>query len=145
MKSHIGLICAIIASMLWGMDYTIAEKLYKNLSIYTVSFYSCLIGLCVMYVLGNKTLGDDTLKLLEFNNLTWWFLLSITIGISASIMIAKSIQLSNATLAGLIEVSYPIFIVIFSYLFFKEMHMTKGIFIGSILIFVGIVVVTKYS
>jgi drug/metabolite transporter (DMT)-like permease len=63
----------------------------------------------------------------------------------AALLIGLSVQGSNATFAGIIEMSYPIFIVAFSYLLFREHHLNAGIIVGGVLIFIGVAVVYFFN
>lgn len=73
-------------------------------------------------------------------------LISVTVVfIFAELCIGFSITAKNATLAGLIEISYPIFIALFSYLLFKDNQLTPGSIAGALLIFSGIFVVYHFN
>jgi drug/metabolite transporter (DMT)-like permease len=63
----------------------------------------------------------------------------------AELFIALSITNKSAALAGLIEISYPVFIALFSYLLFKESDLNVPIAIGGLLIFSGVAVVYWFS
>jgi drug/metabolite transporter (DMT)-like permease len=64
--------------------------------------------------------------------------------ILAELAIGFSITEKNATLAGLIEISYPIFIAIFAYFILKE-KVSLTTIIGGILIFVGVFVIYYFN
>ena len=63
----------------------------------------------------------------------------------ADLMIALSISTKNATLAGLVEISYPLFIALFAYFLFKETQINAAIIIGGLLIFSGIFVIYYFN
>jgi drug/metabolite transporter (DMT)-like permease len=50
---------------------------------------------------------------------------------------AEKITGKNATLASLIEMTYPLFVVLFTYLFYRQMYITPSVFVGGMLILVG--------
>jgi drug/metabolite transporter (DMT)-like permease len=56
----------------------------------------------------------------------------------ANMFIVLSIGDKNATLSGLIEISYPLFIVLFSWLFFRENNLGVGVISGGILVLAGV-------
>jgi drug/metabolite transporter (DMT)-like permease len=60
-------------------------------------------------------------------------------------MIALSVKAKNATLAGLIEICYPVFIAIFSFILFKESHVTSSVLVGGLLIFAGIGIIYSFN
>jgi len=43
----------------------------------------------------------------------------------------------NATLASLIEISYPAFVAIFAWLLFREWQLNAGVLAGAALVFAG--------
>jgi drug/metabolite transporter (DMT)-like permease len=64
---------------------------------------------------------------------------------AATIMIARSIQLANATVAGLIEVCYPFFTIVATLVIFKENHLSLPVVFGGSLIVCGILVITFFG
>lgn len=63
----------------------------------------------------------------------------------ADVFIGLSIHAKNATLAGLIEISYPIFIVIFAYFLFKEHQLNTATVFGGLLVFVGVFIIYFFN
>jgi drug/metabolite transporter (DMT)-like permease len=47
----------------------------------------------------------------------------------------------NATLASLIEISYPVFVAIFAWLFFRETQFNLAAILGGVMIIGGIAVI----
>lgn len=137
-----GLLYALIASILWGFDYAIAGKMFEKISIYTTLFAQFIIGAILMLILGYADMKKDVPVLAQNNKFTWLFILCCIIFNAAMIFIAQSIKASNATLAGLIEISYPLFIILCSYLLFGDNHITPSIIIGGVLIFSGVVIIS---
>jgi drug/metabolite transporter (DMT)-like permease len=56
---------------------------------------------------------------------------------AGAVLIYSSINNKNATLASLIEVTYPVFVVFFAYIFYRQMHVTPSVFIGGLMILFG--------
>jgi drug/metabolite transporter (DMT)-like permease len=52
-----------------------------------------------------------------------------------------SIASKNATLASLIEISYPVFVAVFAYLLFREIHVNPSVIIGGLLVFAGVAMI----
>jgi len=73
--------------------------------------------------------------------LFWLLVASIVSTIAANYLIMLSISMKNATLASLIEITYPVFIVIITYIMFREGHFNPYVLAGSIMIFSGIALV----
>jgi drug/metabolite transporter (DMT)-like permease len=62
----------------------------------------------------------------------------------AELFIGFSITAKNATLAGLIEISYPIFIALFSFILFRSV-VNLPTMLGGMIIFVGVFVIYYFN
>ncbi|HEX2752406.1 MAG TPA: DMT family transporter [Alphaproteobacteria bacterium] len=134
------IVYAISAAVLWGLSYTMTEQVMKKLSAMSVMFFCSLGGalfaLTAGLLLGSfkrdwqiiKTAGLE-LKLLGA---------CVAVVIVANVFILLSIKAKNATMAGMIEITYPLFTAIFAWVLFKEAQMTTGTLIGFMLIVVGV-------
>lgn len=136
-----GILYALMASILWGFDYAISGKLFEKVSIYTSLLFQFITGTILMLILGYSEIKSD-LSLFGNNKTTWLFGFTCLVFNLAMVFIASSIKESNATLAGLIEISYPIFIILCSYFIFGDNHITPSIIVGGILIFSGVVIIS---
>ncbi len=141
------IILAISASAVWGLTYVLSEQIYKKISVITslslATFISGFVMLFVAYATGNLVRDFATLS-------TDKRILGLSIAEATCLMIAElligfSIVNKNATLAGLIEISYPFFIALFAYLLFKETQFSFGTVIGGVLIFTGILIIYRLN
>ena len=85
-----------------------------------------------------KTLDNDitTWKSLPVNE--QWIIACIgLIGLVGEVLVYLAISEKNATLASLIEMTYPVFVVLFAYLFYRQMHVTPSVLVGGLMILVG--------
>lgn len=134
---------ALASSLLWGISYSVAERIVKNINIST----SIMIGYFIAFMisLSYNILYRD-IKV-DFENLTFkTFSMIVFTGIintAAVFLINNAIQQKNATYAGLIEISYPVFTIIASYLIFGDMQINMRSVVGALLIFSGIFFMTK--
>jgi drug/metabolite transporter (DMT)-like permease len=48
----------------------------------------------------------------------------------------------NPTLVSLIEISYPLFVIIFTWILFREFQLTPSTLFGAVLILAGVVILT---
>lgn len=141
------IVYAMVASMLWGLMYVLNEQVFKTLSIsfsYLVTFTA---GALVFLILSLQqgVLSRDIQVLMSQRQIQWFLALDIVVFLVAEIFIALSITHKNATLAGLVEISYPVFIAIFAYLIFKQEVLNIGVLAGGLLIFSGIFVVFHFN
>lgn len=141
------IIFAITAAVFWGLTYVMQEFLFRYISVTTyltlISYFTFItLGLAGLY---NDTLIQDVRTILTSNKLASIVILAIGIYIIAEICIAYSILGKNASLAGLIEVSYPIFIILFSQIIFKQSHMSLTTIFAGMLIMSGVIIISIKS
>lgn len=131
-------LAAIGAALVWGVHYPLIDNALRKLSVMSVLVLTALPIVAVAPFF-YKTLAADYRALagLERSEQAAVLALSLT-SLSASVLLFLSIDKKNATLASLIEISYPVFVVLFAYLLFREVHINPSVAIGSILVFLGI-------
>jgi drug/metabolite transporter (DMT)-like permease len=138
---------AIGASIFWGLAYVINEKIYNYIPVLpylAITFLSAGVVMAAISLF-NGELVKDIGAIMASPKLLTLIISGIVLLILAEICIGYSIMGKNATIAGLIEISYPLFIAIFSYLLFKENNLTLGTTIGGALIFAGIAVIYAFN
>jgi len=134
-------IAALGAAVTWGVYYPLADMALKKVSIYSVILLSMLPVLLVLPVFIKTVSNDvDTVRRLPWNE-QWIFLVLGLIGLVGEVLVYTAITGKNATLASLIEMTYPVFVVIFAYLFYREMHVTPSVFVGGLLILIGATII----
>lgn len=138
---------ALGASVVWGLMYVLSEQLYKAVSVPTVLAIQMVAAAIATVGIALLTGGfrEDISTMLSSRFLLWLMFASIVGWIAAEFLIAFSIVEKNASLAGLIEISYPLFIVLFSFLLFQQTHLTLATSIGALLIFIGVGIIFFYG
>ena len=140
------IIFALGASIFWGITYALNEEIYKKISVSTylaiASLFIFITTLFISYF--SDTLKSDLLSIASSKRLLLYVGLGIVGLIAAELLIGSSIHAKNATLAGLIEISYPLFIALFSYIFFKH-SITIPTIVGGVIIFAGIFVIYYFN
>ena len=108
----------------------------KRISLYSVILLSMIPVLLVMPFL--KTVSNDieTVKTLPVTE-QWVIVVLGLIGLFGEVMVYLAISGKNATLASLIEMTYPVFVVLFAYIFYRHMHVTASVFVGGLMILTG--------
>lgn len=139
--AYMWMVLAVTASILWGLGYALSEKLLKgglhpSILILGSAAITLPIYICAAWVQGNVKPG---IAMLQSDPATAWTLfihaLCIVLG-GYSILMA--INLKNATLVGLIEITYPLFTALFAYVLFRETQLTLWNLIGAGFIFAGV-------
>jgi drug/metabolite transporter (DMT)-like permease len=131
---------SILAAVLWGLDYALVEKVLHKISFSTLLSIEFFFGFCVMLglSLASGSYDVDLPAILNSKNILGYVVLIVVVFTIAHVFIVLSIGSRNATLAGLIEMSYPLFIAGFSWLLFKEATLNLGTSLGGTLIVLGI-------
>lgn len=136
-------ILALLASVFWGATYVLNEKAFEYISVTTSLaiglFFGCIVMAALSVFQGN--LSSDIHTLFTSRRALWLVIGGTATFIVADWLIAASIHEKNATLASLIEITYPVFIIIFAYIFFREVQMNVMIAMGGTLAFVGVALV----
>jgi len=74
----------------------------------------------------------------------WLILLSVILAAVANFLIFSGIKNLNASIASIIEIAYPFFVVLFSFIFFRSVP-NLYFFLGGALIFIGSIIIIKFS
>lgn len=137
------LLYAIGASMLWGLNYSLNERVFQDrIHPTTLLVFQGLATSGVALAMGLFRLVPDLRTVAQDRSTLYLVVGALVTNGVGNLLISLSIQAKNATLAGLVELSYPIFTVLFTYLLFRQLHLTPMIMAGGALILVGIVLVT---
>lgn len=145
---NIGFIYALGSAISWGLIYTINQKMLTHNSPLAVMFIQALITATIMlpiYIIYLAISGESAIQILYLNKAnTLYFLLISFLTASGLFLIFSSIKLLGVSTASIIEISYPFFIVIFGYIFFKS-TVNAYFLLGSLLIFIGSVIIIKFG
>jgi drug/metabolite transporter (DMT)-like permease len=137
-------IYALGAAILWGYSYALSDKVMRAdisplfLMVVTGALYfifSIIIALAAGQLKGGfVTIFSDKKLFIELMVLAICY-------VAGSFLIYVAISLKNATAVNLIEISFPIFTLIFAYFMLKEIQVNMAMVIGGLMIFGGIGVI----
>lgn len=142
--NFIGYILAIGAAIAWGMVYTLDQKIMDKVSPVSLLFFSYIVsGLLILPAMifekgsfhSILTSGRDNLALL---------LISTVLTVVASLLILNSVKILNASTASVLEISYPVFVILFSYLLYKN-TINWQFAVGAALVLIGTVTIIRYN
>lgn len=127
--------------------YTLGEQVYRQVSVLTAFTISAVIGAVVLgaTLLFNPNLTKDLHTIASSRETLLLIAAQSLLNILATLAIGLSIQGRNATVAGLIEMTYPLFIVLTGYLLFRTMHLNLATAVGAAFITVGVTVVYIFN
>jgi drug/metabolite transporter (DMT)-like permease len=146
LMNYYGLVLAVLASVLWGLTYCLDERVLSSLSVFKLYFLHCLCGVLVAGVI-MLVQGASPASLLTFDTATSSLpLVGLTLitATAAALSILGSIQLLGASKSAVLEISYPLFVALFSVLLFKG-QLQLPVVVGGVFIFIGsaIIVLAK--
>jgi drug/metabolite transporter (DMT)-like permease len=133
------------AALIWGLHYPLIGYALKKVSMVSVLLLTALPVFLVAVLFRHEVLADyRTLMALDWPQRLTILALALT-SLSASALLFSSIGSKNATLASLIEISYPVFVAGFAFLLFRETQASASVMIGALLVFAGVGVIIFQS
>lgn len=143
MASNAWIYMALGAAVMWGFAYAMSEKIvhhgFSPAFVLVVS-YSIGLPLYFLFAWHNGTLAPGFKTLTSSWPVLWQFgamALSIAMG---NLLVYYAIAAKNATLASMIEITYPVFTFIFAWLLMGQVQLTLATAFGALLIFAGVAV-----
>ncbi|HXV26882.1 MAG TPA: DMT family transporter [Candidatus Paceibacterota bacterium] len=139
-----GFTLAIAAAVAWGLVYVLSERVLRDFSPLALLFiYGVLtsVVLAPFILTGHIDAGDFFQRDRTALYLT---LTAVLLTVLANFLILMSIERLGATPAALIEISYPLFTVIFVFLLFGTVP-SWATAAGGVLIITGAAIITKFA
>jgi len=138
---------ALFAAALWGGYYLIYEVLLKSISAPTVLSFSTLgassVFLCWLIIGGS--FEKDWQQIRKGGDETWLLVGAALLAVMANVAFLSSMRLKNATISGLIEITYPLFTALFAWIFIREAQMSLGTLLGACFIMTGIICIYYFE
>ena len=134
---------AILAAILWGLNYTLAERLLNSISPTTLLAFEMLVGTISFFIVSwFFNLKKDVALISAEPSVLFLLIAEIVVVLLANLLIVYSIQAKNATVAGFVELIYPLFTILFTWLIFHENHVSLPVVIGGGLIMIGVYMIS---
>ena len=128
---------ALAAAACWGVNYSVGERLIRSAGVPALLLANTVGGgtaiLC--YLAYRGTIGSTVSGLTRYDVAK--MLVCAAMSATAVICAQTAIDLKNATLAGIIEMTYPLFTGIFAYMLFNDMQLTPKALLGALLVLSG--------
>jgi len=137
-----GYVLAVAASVLWGLTYCLDERVLSSMSVFKLYFLHCVCGMLVAGVI-LLLQGSSVASLLTIDTAKSGPLLvglTLVTATAAALSILGSIQLLGASKSAVLEISYPLFVALFSTLLFRG-QLQLSVVIGGICIFLGAAII----
>lgn len=135
---------ALGTAILWGGSYALSDRVMRHdVSPLFLMFISGLFyfGLSTVFVLFSGQI-KNSFEMMFNNKAIFVDIVIVSLCyVFGTLFIYMAINLKNASMANLVEISYPLFTIFFAYILMKEVQVNVGSVIGGILIFCGICVI----
>ena len=134
---------SIIAAVIWGLHFNLIVKvsrvlprdIYTPLTLFVITSVSILLLLPFIY---QKVFANLMILWHAGNEIRISIVVLILTTIIAASLLYIAMQLSpNATVASLLDITYPVFIAIIAWLLYRENHLDWSVLAGGALIFSG--------
>jgi drug/metabolite transporter (DMT)-like permease len=138
-------VTALLAAAIWGLHYPLLEHALKKISLVSVLFLTAL-PFALLGVVFHRQIAADVAVWRALDTAGQIAIAAIALtGFVATVLLYMSIGSRNATLASLIEVSYPVFVALFAYVLFRETALNASVLIGAALIFTGVAIIVLHN
>jgi drug/metabolite transporter (DMT)-like permease len=142
--TNLGFLYAIGAALTWGLVYALDQKILSDASPLAYLFINSL--LTAIIVLPFLFFDHASIRSIFSSNreILWLIIASVVLATLANFLIFSGIKLLGAYTASIIEIAYPFFVALFSFLIFRS-HPNGYFFFGGALIFIGSIIIIKFA
>jgi drug/metabolite transporter (DMT)-like permease len=139
-----GFIYAIAAAITWGLVYAINQRVLANATPLVFLFIGSIVTAII--TLPIIIFQWDSIKQIFSSGKTIWQLIILgeVLVLIANFFILSSIKNLGAPLASVIEISYPLFVSLFTLLLFGG-SLNIWFWIGTAFIFFGSAIIMKFA
>ena len=130
-------VTALGAALIWGVHYPLVDFALKRVSVFSVLLLTVLPVLLLMPVFLRDVANDlDAVRVLPVRQQAMIAAIGLT-SLLGAVLLYISIAGKNATLASLIEITYPVFVAFFAYLIFRQIHLNTSVIVGGLMVIAG--------
>jgi drug/metabolite transporter (DMT)-like permease len=131
---------AILTALSWGVCYVSLEKCLDYIDKKTYFLFYSLLNFIIFSIIFYSSKPSK----FEYQGIIWMIIAAFA-AILGNFLGVKAIESSNATNAAVIEISYPIWCVLFTMLLTGENPLNLKSFLGMLLVIIGMIVFTFYN
>lgn len=130
-------VTALGAALVWGIHYPLVDFALKRVSVFSVLLLTVLPVVLLTPVFLRELAHDlDTVRGLPVTEQGMIAAIGVT-SLLGAVLLYVSIAGKNATLASLIEITYPVFVAFFAYVMFRHIHLNTSVTAGGLLVIAG--------
>lgn len=140
--AHAWFFLALGAALSWGLNYVMTEKVLQGgMSVFFLMFLNAIViaifSIAALYVNEGGFKNSFSSFLQNGGGMKWQLGIALITAFMGVFFINMAIYLRNASTVSFVEISYPMFVVFFSWLFFREINLNLYSAIGAIMILMG--------
>ena len=138
---------SMAAAVVWGIHFNLVVKVASRLpkDIYTPMTLFIFTGLSMFLVfpfVQQKVFSNIITLWSAGNDIRLSMIVLVFTTLIASSLLYIAMQLSpNATVAALLDITYPLFVAIAAWLLFRQNHIDWYVIIGGAFIFIGAMII----
>ena len=130
-------LAALGAALAWGVHDPLVGFALQRISLFGVLIVSIIpMLLLVPFFAGQLNSDIQTFRGLPVSE-QWMIAVIGFTSLAGAAFVFLAIGSKNATLASLIEITYPVFVAVFSYLMFRHVHINASVIVGGLLVVSG--------
>lgn len=146
--AHLWIILAVSASVLWGLGYAMAEKVLNtglHPSILMLATATITFPLFVFLAFYLEQVKPGIALITANPKILLMMLVNALCIVVGGYLILVAVNLKNATLVNMIEMTYPFFTALFAYFLLKEAQLNSWTAFGGLFIIIGLMIITIKS
>ena len=130
-------VTALAAALIWGIHYPLVDFALKRISVFSVLLLTVVPVLLLTPLFLRDVVQDlNSVRSLPVTEQGTIAAIALT-SLLGAVLLYLSIAGKNATLASLIEITYPVFVVFFSYILFRQLHLNASVIVGGLMVIMG--------
>lgn len=141
---YVGIIFAIGSAMAWGIVYAIDQKILLELSPVALLFLYSLASAVMLAPFVFLERGIWTSVVTLSRDTALFVGLSLILSLIANVLILYAIQSLGAATASVLEITYPVFVVLTTLILFGTFP-SVYVLLGGFIILIGAMVVTYFA
>ncbi|MES2930819.1 MAG: DMT family transporter [Patescibacteria group bacterium] len=140
----IGFIYAAGAAITWGLVYAIDGKILSTTSPLALLFVNSVVTTVIMLPFAFSDYESIRTLISSGKGNLGLVASAIILATAGNFFIFSAIKSMDASSASIIEIAYPFFVILFSFILYKTVP-TLSFFIGGIFIFIGAAIIIYFN
>ena len=130
-------VTALGAALIWGIHYPLVDFALKRVSVFSVLLLT-VVPIVLLIPIFLRDVAQDLNSVRTLSGLEQGLIAAIALtSLLGAVLLYVSIAGKNATLASLIEITYPVFVVFFSFVLFRHLHLNASVIVGGLMVIAG--------